>query len=363
MLTAPTALLSRALATCTPAADRRASNPALSAVLIEHAPTGARLTCTDSTTTISALLTVDPAPPRFSPVAVSADNLSAVVKVLSSPSTTLSTTKTHLQIQSGTATHRLVITDAADFPPVQHVTGTPTVIPAAALRRIVTEAAMSVSADDNRYGLNGLHVEHDGSNLRLVSTDGSRLTYSEAPAPALLIPPKMLLPERLMRRAANHPTEADWRITISGRAISLAAPDATFVGRLIEGEFPDYRQVIPSTHKRKVVIGAPAFAAALRNAKVMATDRNHLVRFSFEPDRLVLSAQSVEAGDMRAEAPIELSGAPMLTGFNLTFFSDILSVAAPKELTITLGEALDPCLVRVDDREDCLFVVMPMRLE
>lgn len=363
MLTAPTALLARALSTCTPAADRRASNPALSAVLIEHTPTGAQLTCTDGTTTITSILTIDPAPPRFSPVAVSADTLTSVVKVLSAPTTTLSTTKTHLQIQSGTATHRLVVTDPADFPPIQPVTGTTTTIPAAALRRIVSEAAMSVSADDNRYGLNGLHVEHDGSNLRLVSTDGSRLTYSEAPAQALSIPRKMLLPERLMRRAASHPTEADWRITISGRAISLAAPDAVFVGRLIEGEFPDYRQVLPTKHKRKVVIGAAAFAAALKNARVMATDRNHLVRFSFEPERLVLSAQSVESGDMRAEAPIELSGAPLLTGFNLTYFADIISTAAPKELTLTLGEPLDPCLVRVDDREDCLFVVMPMRLE
>jgi DNA polymerase-3 subunit beta len=95
----------------------------------------------------------------------------------------------------------------------------------------------------------------------------------------------------------------------------------------------------------------------------MASDRNHSVRFAFEEDRVVLTAQNVDAGDVREEVAAELEGEPLFTGFNVKYFQDILGATAGDRLRLELGDALDPCLVRIPDRDDAMFVVMPMRLD
>ena len=93
------------------------------------------------------------------------------------------------------------------------------------------------------------------------------------------------------------------------------------------------------------------------------THRSASVRFAFEGDTLVLTAQNVDAGDVREEVPAELEGEPLFTGFNVKYFQDILAATDGATLRLELGDALDPCLVRMPDRDDCTFVVMPMRLD
>ena len=92
-------------------------------------------------------------------------------------------------------------------------------------------------------------------------------------------------------------------------------------------------------------------------------DRNHSVRFAFENDKLIMTAQNVDAGDVREEISIEMEGEAVYTGFNVRYFQDILSATNSEQLVLELGDPLDPCIVRLPERDDCLFVVMPMRLD
>ena len=121
--------------------------------------------------------------------------------------------------------------------------------------------------------------------------------------------------------------------------------------------------MVPSGFKRTVKIDRGAFLGALKRAGIMASDRNHSVRFAFEADKVVLTAQNVDAGDVREEIPADLEGEALFTGFNVRYFQDILGATSGDHLLLELGEALDPCIVRIPDRDDCLFVVMPMRLD
>ena len=130
-----------------------------------------------------------------------------------------------------------------------------------------------------------------------------------------------------------------------------------------EGEFPDYRQVLPTSWKRQVIVEAQALADACKRVAVMASGRNSLVQFEFTSDRLVLSSRNVDAGDAREEVPTELAGPPLTTGFNVKYVLDVLSATRTARLTMELGEALDPCVIRADGRDDCLFIIMPMRLD
>jgi len=133
--------------------------------------------------------------------------------------------------------------------------------------------------------------------------------------------------------------------------------------RLVDGEFPDYRQVLPSAFKRSIQLRTDRFADALRRVAIVATDRNHSVRFAFQEDGLVLSASNVDMGDAREEVPAEVQGQPLVTGFNVKYFQDILGATKSDRIQLEMGDALDPCIVRIPDRDDCEFVVMPMRME
>ena len=239
------------------------------------------------------------------------------------------------------------------------------------LRRLIEETLSSISVDDNRYGLNGGHLEQvatdDGqARLRLVTTDGSRLSWSEARFEGEFgMGQRMLIPRKALGEVKKlvDVDDASWSVSFGERAAAFSTDGLTLMLRLIDGDFPDYRQVLPAAAKRRVRVQRARFVSALKRVSIMASDRNHSVRFAFEEDRLVMTAHNVDAGDVREELPADLEGTPLFTGFNVRYFQDILSATRSEELVLELGEPLDPCLVRLPDRDDCLFVVMPMRLD
>jgi DNA polymerase-3 subunit beta len=244
-----------------------------------------------------------------------------------------------------------------------------------ALTRALGEVAASVSADANRYGLNGVHVEAQESKaagqpdvLRFVATDGSRLTWSDAgldsgtlpklPRAQLMAPPWCAL-VRERAGAASGPVVLTWM----ERAVAAEVDGWTVYGRTLEGEFPDYRHVLPPAHKREVKVSAPAWSAALKRAQLMANDRNHSVRCAFEEGRILMQAVDVKAGEVREEVSADLTGAPLQTGFNAGYVLDLLRAAGSADVALRMGEALDPVVITVDGRSDFCAVVMPMRLD
>ena len=105
------------------------------------------------------------------------------------------------------------------------------------------------------------------------------------------------------------------------------------------------------------------FSDALKRVSIVASDRNHSVRFGFESDRLVLTAQNVDLGNAREEVSASFEGEEFETGFNIAYFLDIIRHTQGEELVLEMGEPLDPCIVRIPGRDDCQFVVMPIRLD
>jgi DNA polymerase-3 subunit beta len=175
----------------------------------------------------------------------------------------------------------------------------------------------------------------------------------------MLIPRKALGEVRKLVEVDN----ARWTVSFGQRAAAFSTDGVTLMLRLIDGEFPPYRDVLPPSAKRLVRVQRGPFSQALKRVSIMASDRNHSVRFAFDEDKLVMTAHNVDAGDVREELPADLEGAPIFTGFNVRYFQDILAATRGDELMLELGEPLDPCLVRIPERDDCMFVVMPMRLD
>jgi DNA polymerase-3 subunit beta len=181
----------------------------------------------------------------------------------------------------------------------------------------------------------------------------------------LAIGRKMLLPRKALGelRKLIDGLEEEVSLAFGERAALVRFPGVMLHLRLLEADFPDYRQVLPTGFKRRVLVERDVFQESLRRVSVFATDNSHSVRFAFGPDGLVLTARKLDAGDAREELPCELSGEPITMGFNARFVQDVLSILPGGRVVIDLGDTLSPCIIRAHEDEDALFVIMPVRLD
>lgn len=289
-------------------------------------------------------------------------------------------------IRCGKAEHVLPCGDVKDFPPIQwEPDGAPEhalVAPGEAWVRGFAVASHA-SQDPNRYGLNGVSVEKiDEEGLRLVATDGSRLAWSDVdcslPISVIKLPRRMLLPPGVVRSMARAAAAGGlWGLRLGERSASWGPVDEDGKPveglrvwfRMLEGEFPDYRLVMPPRFKRSIKVDAGALTAALKGVSLAAEDRNHSVAFNFEESRILLSTRNGKGSEASAEVEADLEGAPIRTGFNATYVAEALSFLGGGEVTVSMGDALDPCLLTLGPVAGQPFatlrgvVVMPMRLD
>ena len=370
-LTIDRASLAAALARAAAITPRTTTNPALCHVLIDATAAGVALTASDTQLTLTTTHAANVEGPGR--ITADASTLLQVAKAMAGDTVRLKAgSNQRLTVASGSAQFNILGGDPDDFPPLPTQTERARItVQGGGLRRILEETLFSVSADENRYGLNGGFIQQITTDagapaLRLASTDGSRLSYSETAYQGdLKTNGKMLIPRRAMAEIRKMIADdtADWSIAFGDRSAVVSTAGLSLIVRLVEGEFPDYRQVLPTSFKRRAELDRGDLDKALRNVSIMATDRNHLARFRFEADRLVLTAANVEAGDARSEVPIDMVGTPIDIGFNVRFLQDVLANTRSDRVLIELGQELDPCIVRLPGRDDCLFVVMPMRLD
>lgn len=363
--------LIRGLARVQGIVERRTTIPEMSHVMLSASNDSLQMTATD--TMITLVANYGAKVKEEGELSVDAQSFFQIARALPESTVHLQViSRNRLQVRCGKAEFQVVGSGADKFPPqLAPAEKTKLNVAGGELRRIIEETAFSVCSDENRYGLNGAHMEEvktdDGeSRLRLVTTDGSRLSYSETNFDGDFgMGRRMLLPRKALSevRKLVDDDARRWDVMFGDRAATFHTDDLTLTVRLVDGEFPDYRRVLPASHSRKVTLSRDIFSNALKRVAIVASDRNHSVRFSFEQDKLVLMAQNVDLGEAREEIPIEMDGAPVATGFNVKYFQDILGATRGDHMTLQLGESLDPCIVRMVDQDNNLFVVMPMRLD
>jgi len=378
VLTIDLGVLKAAVGGAAKAAARRADNPMHSAVLITVGPDGLRVVGGDGVIRVES-----PAVPCEGDlpdgVCLDAARLVAVLGGLDGDAVRLTNDvkRKRVILRCGKSEYSLAALDPADYPPAPDAgAGSSAVLCGGqALALALADVAPAVSGDPNRYGLNGVKVEAIESStaggpdaLRFVATDGNRLTWQKVvlregalprlPKTELLSSPWCAL---VRERAAG--VAAPVTLTWMERAVAAEIAGWTVYGRTLDGEFPDYRLVMPEKHKREVTVSAPAWAAALKRAQIMASDRNNSVKCTFEEARILMRAQDVKAGEVTEEVQADLDGAPLSTGFNAGYVLDVLKAAGSADVTLRMGEALDPVVISIDGDEGYCAVVMPMRLD
>jgi DNA polymerase-3 subunit beta len=362
--------LIRALSRVQGIVEKRSTTPILSTVLLQAHEGGLRITATDKAMTYIGNFAANVKTPGE--VAVDAANAFQVAKVL--PTDAVSITlgdNQRVDVRCGKSHYKLAGQAASDFPlsPSFDATGTLTV-QAVDLRRIIDQTWFSIAPDDNRYGLNGAHLDTvetpAGRMLRMVGTDGNRLSWSQtAFSGTLSIGKRLLLPRKPLAEIRKMIDGIDAKVEVGfgERAAVVRFETTTVHMRLLEAEFPNYKEVLPTSFKRRVIVDRDIFQEGLRRVSIFATDGSHSVRFAFSSDGLILTARKLDAGDAREEVPIDFSGDTITMGFNAKFIQEVLAAITASRITLELGDTLSPCILRPLDDENALFVVMPVRLD
>lgn len=239
----------------------------------------------------------------------------------------------------------------------------------AVLRTLIERTAFSVSTDESRPNLNGVYFQCLGEGrIRMVSTDGHRLSQGESDArrdgdiperDGVIIPRKGVA--ELKRLLDEVGREVGFGF-LDNNLVVLADDLALFI-RLIDSNFPDYRQVVPKSSGRHAVVDRVTLMASLKRISILASERTHGVRIEVAPGQMTLSSDNPDLGKAREELSIEgYEGEAMTIAFNARYVREILQILDAEKVELALNEALSPGLFREHGNGDYLFVVMPMRI-
>jgi DNA polymerase III subunit beta len=362
-------VLSSSLSLVSRAVSPRSTLPILSNVLLETASDGLHLTATNLDLTITA--TVPAEVSSEGRVTVPARLLADYVASLAEAPCTLELSPSTQVLKLSCGIHRTNIhgIDAVEFPPLPaRDAGSGVELDALALEAAIGQTAVAASSDEARPVLTGVLLQLDGDRLTLVATDGHRLAVRtvavEAPADGAGV--SVIVPARHLAEVARAITPNRPKVTITvspqRNQIFFSLADVEISSRLIEGNYPNYAQVIPAESTTTVTLPATSLLRETRTAAVLAKDAANVVRFAAGPDTLTLSAQTAEVGDDEAPLTAAVNGQDVQIAFNARYVLDALAVLDAEEVQLAFNGPLSPGVLRPVGRDDYLYIVMPVRV-
>jgi DNA polymerase III subunit beta len=373
--------LLRILGRCQGVADKKSTMPMLGNVLLEvDGPDRLRLAATDLYLAVNSHIRaqVD----KGGSIAVGARDLFERVKMMPEGQISIVTSESSaVTLRSAGAARRYTLhgIPGEEFPTLPQVDPNSPVmsLDVDTLSNLILGTHFSISTDETRLHLNSALFEWDGDRVRMVTTDGHRLSKMDAQAKgkhataSMLIPLKGVLElRRLCEEARAEGTKGE-----DGAAeikISQSGPNAFFVlgsvelsVKLADAQFPPYQQVIPETSERAVRAPRLAFADALRAVSIAASDRTGGVKLTLGGGKMRFESESPESGEGFDEVTCEYDGPEITIGFNARYFLDVLGAIEDDEVIIGVSGELDPATLRPGSESSTsnyLAVVMPMRI-
>lgn len=366
--------LAKALGRSQGIVEKKSTMPILSHVLLEARKDQIIVSATDLDLAVSSEHSEGCEILKDGALAVSARHLYEIVRALPEQQVTLKKAhNNYLEVRSGPSEFRIVGLPAEDFPALPRFEKVPFgEIDPQQLLDMIERTFFAVSTDETRYNLNGVFFEPSADVLRLVATDGHRLSLVERPAGGTfglkkgVILPKKGLQElrKLLAEAAEAGEKTETKLGFVENSAVVRRPGVTLSMRLIEGLFPDYRQVIPKAGEKAVKVGRDRLQETLRRVSLLSTDKAHAVKLELTKGSLRVMSQNPDLGEAKEEVPVEYVGEPLKIGFNARYVLDVLAVMQSKDVSFELADDLSPGVLRGADEADKGFtaVVMPMRI-
>ncbi|MDE2180219.1 MAG: DNA polymerase III subunit beta [candidate division NC10 bacterium] len=255
-----------------------------------------------------------------------------------------------------------------DFPSMRELKRGGIVLDRRLFRDMIRRTLFAVSSDQTRYTLNGILFRITPKDVRMVATDGHRLamTNSELSANSCQLTAAIdaIIPRKAAAETLKLLREEPGEITIeiSDNHLLLQTDNTLIDARLIEGQFPNYEQVIPANATKEVTVNREAFLAGLRRTSTILGERALPTTMKLTPGKLLLSCVNLDLGEARERLDVEYQHEEMTVGFNARYILDFLGALTAEQATIWLQDPLSPALFAGKDDKQYTCVIMPMRL-
>jgi DNA polymerase III subunit beta len=345
----------------------RTTLPILSNVMLKADADRLELTATDLDVTVTCGVEAKVKKPGASTVPVK--KLFGIIRELPAAEIELQVDEKNVcTIQAGSSFYKINGLGAEEFPPAPKFKDDKKVaLQQETVRGMLKKTSFAMSADESRYVLNGIFISLKDHKMTMVATDGRRLALvdeevdiNEASHGEFIVPAKAV--NELNRLLAD---KGEIEVRYAENQASFHLKDEKglsvhMVTKLIEGNYPNYRQVIPSETKERIALGREEIMQALRRAEIMTSEKSNSVKMSFGKNKLEITANSPEVGEAKETVAINYKGPEMAIAFNPKYMIDPLSALANDEVFMELIDELSPGVLKING--PFLYVVMPMRL-
>ncbi|MBQ7590213.1 MAG: DNA polymerase III subunit beta [Verrucomicrobia bacterium] len=347
------------------AVSERQTLPVLSNVLLRTVEDGLEITGTNMD--LKIICTVKASVAVHGTTTLPARRFLQIVSKLPTPLISLSVNEKHqCTIESGTVYFKLFGLPAEDFPLIPQIDESQyVVLKALNLKKMVERTAFAMSLEDTRAVLNGLNFCVMGGTLTLVATDGRRMALCEDNVIANSGDGQCIIPSKTVSElkkliSVDSEVKVCWE---PRQALFMIQGDKgstiQLITKLMEGVYPNYKQVVPVELKHSLVLSREEFLNALTRAELMTSERSHVVKLQFANNQLTLTANSAEVGEAKETMIVSHEGPEISISFNPTFLMDPLKTLDDGEVFLEINDEFSPALLKT--KEKCQFVVMPMR--
>lgn len=355
-------VLAEALTTAGRAATgRTGALPVLSGVRLELSGDRLVVTGTDLDLTIQLEVAVggDVDGATVLPARLAAD----IVRSVAPGKVDVSVESDDVSISSGRSQFSVRPLSVDDYPRVNPAASSAVTLPAASLGEALRQVVRAASTDEARPILTGVLLTAENDGLRLVATDSYRLAVRDLPGASVLgTDQKVLVPGRALNELQRLVGGGDeLTLRLGDREATFEVGTTRLTTRLIEGEFPNYRQLIPASHPNVLTVSRDALLEAIRRVKILAKDSTP-VRLQMSVDGLRLTAITQDVGNAVEELDAKLEGAELTVAFNPDYLAAGVEAVSGDEITLSTQDPLKPAIVRGVGDDDFLYLLMPVRV-
>jgi DNA polymerase III subunit beta len=231
-----------------------------------------------------------------------------------------------------------------------------------AFREMLRKTSYAASTDETRYVLNGVFLSFKAGKLTVVATDGRRLALTEAEVEiAKEAEAEMILPTKAVNELLHIlGDEGELSIYPKEKQVVFQFNDIVLVSKLIEGTYPNYRQVIPAQCEERITVERESLLTALRRVSLVTTDKSNATKLTFGKNKLSITVSTPDVGEARETVPVKYNGKEIAVAFNPEYMMDPLRTLANDEIFVELTDELSPGVIKCDI--PFVYVLMPMRI-
>lgn len=340
----------------------RTTLPILSNVLVRASTEGLSLTTTDLD--VGVRCSVEAEVQKTGATTLPARKLFTILREIPSQEIEIDVDERNAaSVRGGSSFFKIMGLPEDEYPPFPKAgDGQKQKVGQAELRDMLRKTAYAASADETRYVLNGVFLSFKADKLTLVATDGRRLALVEQEKEVnkgseteIIIPTKAV--NELLRQLGD---KGDAEFSISENQLLIEFDGTTLVTKLIEGNYPNFRQVIPTEAKERVSLEREQLLAALHRASILASEKTQSVKLLFAKNTLTITATTPEVGEATETMAIKYKGKEIAIAFNPSYMMDPLRNLDADEVFLELTDELSPGVLKING--PFLYVLMPMRL-